>query len=391
MAQTDPYKVLRVAKGAKDDEIKKAYRKLARQWHPDRNPGNAEAEEKFKQVQEAYSTLSDPEKRRAFDSGGWQQKFGGGPGPGGGGGPFGGGGRGGMRFEDIGDMFGGIGNMFGGGGGGARRRRSERGSDLETEVKLSFDQSIAGTEVSVAVPRQEQCGTCKGSGAKPGTSPKPCQQCDGRGIEQMGQGMFSISQACSRCGGSGQIIETPCGTCKGSGRVQKLKRYRVQVPAGVRDGSRVRLAGKGEAGIGGGPAGDLFVVTRVAPSPVFKRKGENLEVTIPVTVTEALLGATIEVPTLTGTKQIKVPAGTKHGTVIRLTGEGAKRPKSGNRGDIRYRVEIAMPNQLTDEQREAAEDLASTFDGADPRADLLEQARGGAMAGAASSGGADEE
>ncbi len=364
MAQQDPYKTLGVAKGAKDDEIKKAYRKLARQWHPDRNPGNADAEDKFKQIQEAYSTLSDPEKRRAYDSGGWQVPFGGG-----------GGGGGGFRFEDVGDIFGGLGNMFGGGG-RRGRQRAERGSDLETEVKLSFDQSIAGTEVSVAVPRQEQCGTCHGSGAAPGTAPKQCPRCQGRGVEQMGQGMFSITQACSQCGGTGQIVEKPCPTCRGAGQVKKLRRYRVQVPSGVRDGSRVRLAGKGEPGVAGGPPGDLFVVTHVAPSAIFKRKGEHLEVPIPVTVTEALLGATIEVPTLTGSKQIKVPAGTRHGTVIRITGEGPKRPKSGGRGDIRYRIEVVMPKDLTDEQREAAQDLASVLDGANPREALLARAAG---------------
>lgn len=378
MAQQDPYKVLGVAKGAKDDEIKKSYRKLARQWHPDRNPGNAEAEDKFKQIQEAYATLSDPEKRRAYDSGGFQV-------------PFGGGGGGGFRFEDVGDIFGGLGglgNMFGGGRRG--RQRAERGSDLETEVQLSFDQSIAGTEVSVAVPREEQCGTCHGSGAAPGTSPKQCPRCNGRGVEQMGQGMFSISQACSQCGGAGQIVEKPCPTCRGGGRVKKLRRYRVQVPPGVRDGSRVRLAGKGEPGVAGGPSGDLFVVTRVAPSPIFKRKGEHLEVTIPVTVTEALLGATIEVPTLTGSKQIKVPAGTRHGTVIRISGEGPKRPKAGGRGDIHYRIEVVMPKDLTDEQREAARDLASVLDGSNPREALLAQAAGRVKT-TASAGGGEED
>ncbi len=380
MAAQDPYKVLGVGKGAKDDEIKKAYRKLARKWHPDRNPGNAEAEEKFKDIQEAYAVLSDSEKRRAYDTGGWQGMFGAG-GPGGGaGGPFAGARN--VRFEDLGDLFGGIGNMFGGGRRG--RPRAERGSDLETEVRLSFDQSIDGTELSVSVPRRETCGTCHGNGAAPGTAPKQCRRCQGSGMEQMGQGMFSISQPCSQCGGTGQIVERPCPTCRGSGQVQASKRYRVQIPAGVRDGSRIRLAGKGESGIGGGPPGDLFVVTRVAPSPVFRRKGESLEVTVPITVTEALLGATIEVPTLSGTKQIKVPAGTRHGTVIRLSGEGPKRPKGGGRGDIRYRVEIAVPKELTDEQQEAARDLASVLDGGDPRAALLGQAAARAAAGAAS-------
>jgi molecular chaperone DnaJ len=386
MAVQDPYKVLGVAKGAKDDEIKKAYRKLARQWHPDRNPGNTEAEDKFKEVQEAYSIVGDPEKRRAYDSGGWQNMFGGGGGAGAGGGPFGG-----VRLDDLGglgDIFGGLGNMFGGGRRG--RQRAERGSDLETEVSLSFDQSIDGTELSVSVPRRESCGTCKGIGAAPGTTPKQCPRCQGSGMEQMGQGMFSISQPCSQCRGAGSVIEQPCPTCKGSGQVQKLKRYRVQIPAGVRDGSRIRLAGKGEPGVGGGPAGDLFVVTRVAPSPVFKRKGEHLEVEVPVSVTEALLGATIEVPTLAGTKQIKVPPGTRHGMVIRLSGEGPKRPKGGGRGDIRYRVDLVMPKDLNDEQREAARDLAAMLDGDDPRAALLAQAAGRVRATAGAEKSADK-
>jgi molecular chaperone DnaJ len=364
----DLYKVLGVSKKASDEEIKKAYRKLARKYHPDRNPDDPKAEERFKEVQGAYDTLSDPEKRKAYDSGGAFSGFGGGPG-GPGGGPFGGGG---VRFGgDFGDLFS---NIFGRGGRAEPER--QRGRDLETETRLSFDQAVNGTQVSVTVPKPERCPTCHGSGAKPGTSPTTCPRCEGRGIDSQSQGFFSISQPCPQCGGAGQIIEDPCGTCGGSGLTQQTKRYRVNIPAGVRDGTRIRLAGKGEAGPRGGPPGDLYVVTRVTPSPVFKRLDDgNLEVTVPITVAEALQGATIEVPTLDGTKKIKVPQGTRHGTIQRLRGEGA--PKGGGRGhgDIRYRLEVEMPQKLSKEQRDAVEKLAETLNGSDPRAELLARAR----------------
>jgi molecular chaperone DnaJ len=359
----DLYNVLGVSKKASDEEIKKAYRKLARKYHPDRNPGDSEAEERFKEVQGAYDTLSDPEKRKAYDSGGGFAGFGG-PGAG----PFGGAG-GGFGGVDLGDILGG---MFGRGGG---RPQPERGRDLETEIALSFDQAVNGAQVSVTVPKSERCPTCHGSGAKPGTSPVTCPRCEGRGIDAQSQGFFSISQPCPQCGGSGQVIEDPCPTCSGSGLTRQTKRYRVNVPAGVRDGTRIRLAGKGEAGARGGPPGDLFVVTRVASSPVFKRlDGGNLEVTVPITIAEALQGATIEVPTLNGTKKIKVPAGTRHGTVQRLRGEGPPKPGGKGSADIRYRLEIDVPKSLSDEQRKAVEALAETMNGSDPRAELLRRA-----------------
>lgn len=369
MAQKDPYKVLGVAKNATESEIKKAYRKLARKWHPDQNAGNKEAEEKFKDIQEAYDILGDAGKRKQYDSGGsFSNIFGGG------GSPFGGG-QGGVRFDTsgLGDILGGI---FGGGAGGRGRSRSERGRDLEAHVQIGFDQSISGTEVSVSVPREEQCGTCHGSGAKPGTTPKTCQRCEGRGMETVGQGMFSLSQPCSVCGGRGTIVEDPCTTCGGDGRVQRVRRYRVKIPAGVREGARIRVAGKGEAGGGGGANGDLFVVAHVGDSPVFRRKGDNVEVSVPITVVEALRGATIEVPTLDATKQIKVPAGTKHGTLIRLKDEGPPRAKGGGRGDIHYRIEIELPEKLTKEQADAVDDLASVMNG-NPRESLLARAAKG--------------
>ncbi|MBI5310988.1 MAG: molecular chaperone DnaJ [Actinobacteria bacterium] len=363
MAQKDPYKVLGVAKNATESEIKKAYRKLARKWHPDQNAGNKQAEEKFKDIQEAYDVLGDAGKRKAYDSGGgFGNIFGGGN-------PFAGGGQGGVRFDTsgFGDILGGI---F---GGGRARSRAERGRDLEAHVQIGFDQSISGTEVSVSVPREEQCGTCHGSGARPGSSPKTCARCEGRGMETVGQGMFSISQPCSVCGGRGTIVEDPCGTCGGGGRVQRVRRYRVKIPAGVREGARIRVAGKGEAGSNGGSSGDLFVVAHVGESPVFRRKGDNVEVSVPITVVEALRGATIEVPTLDGSKQIKVPPGTRHGTIVRLKGEGPPRAKGGGSGDIHFRIEIELPAELTKEQAEAVDDLATVMNG-NPRESLLARA-----------------
>jgi molecular chaperone DnaJ len=366
----DLYKVLGVSKKASADEIKKAYRKLAGKYHPDRNPDDAAAEEKFKEVQGAYDTLSDPEKRKEYDSGGGM--FGGFGAGGPGGGPFGGGFPGGGGGPDFGDILSGI---FGRGGGGRPRPEQQRGRDLETELSLSFDQAVNGAQVSVSVPKAERCTTCHGSGAKPGTAPITCPRCEGRGVDAESQGFFSISQPCPQCGGAGQIIEDPCPTCGGSGLTKQTKRYKVNIPAGVKDGARIRLAGKGEAGPRGGPPGDLYVITRVAASPVFKRlDGGNLEVTVPITVAEALRGATIEVPTLDGTKKIKVPAGTKHGTIQRLRGEGPPKPRGSGRGDIRYRLEIEVPKELTEEQQKAVDQLAEALNGANPRADLLRRA-----------------
>jgi molecular chaperone DnaJ len=361
------YKALGVSKKASQDEIKKAYRKLARKYHPDRNPGDEQAEERFKEISAAYDVLSDPEKRKEYDAGPAFGGFGGGQG-----GPFGGGQPGGgFGGFDLGDIFGSVFNRGGGRGG---QPQQVRGRDLETEVSLSFDQAINGTQISVTVPKQSRCPTCRGSGAKPGTAPTTCPRCEGRGVESQGQGLFSISQPCSQCGGSGQLIEDPCPTCGGSGLSRQSKRYKVNVPAGVKDGSRIRLAGKGEDGPRGGPPGDLYVTTRVSKSPVFERLDDgNLEVRVPITVPEALRGGTIEVPTLSGTKRIKVPPGTQHGTVQRLRGEGPPK-KGGGRGDIRYRLEIQMPGELSEEQREAVDKLAETLNGGDPRAELLRRA-----------------
>ena len=359
------YKTLGVSKKATDEEIKKAYRKLARKYHPDRNPDDSGAEEKFKEVSAAYDVLGDPEKRKEYDEGGVFAGFGEG-----GQAPFGTG-PGGFGGVDFGDIFS---SVFSRGGGRRPQPQEVRGRDLETEISLTFDQAINGDQISVTVPKASRCATCRGSGAKPGTAPVTCPRCEGRGVESQGQGLFSISQPCPQCGGAGQIVEDPCPTCGGSGLTQQNKRYKVNVPAGVKDGTRIRLAGKGEDGPRGGPPGDLYVTTRVKPSPVFERLDDgNLEVSVPISIPEALRGGTIEVPTLEGTKKIKVSPGTRHGTVQRIRGEGPPR-KSGGRGEIRYRLEIAVPEDLSEEQRKAVDELAETLNGGDPRAELLRKA-----------------
>jgi molecular chaperone DnaJ len=373
MAATKPdlYKILGVGKNASDAEIKKAYRKLARQYHPDRNPGDAQAEERFKEISAAYDVLSDAEKKRAYDQGT---------------GPFATGGGAGFDPSAFGSFSDILSNLFGGGrggpggpGGGAARGRArtsaQRGRDLETEVSLTFQEAVDGTQVSLAVPTSIPCETCHGTGAKPGTSPTVCPVCQGRGVESHGQGVFSITQPCSRCGGTGTVIETPCATCGGSGARRTIKRLKVNVPAGVREGSRVRIAGKGEPGANGGPAGDLYVITRVAKSPIFEQVADRLEVEVPLTVVEALQGATVEVPTLHGSKRLRVAPGTKHGTVQRLRGEGAPKLGGKGRGDIHYRFTIELPQQLTPEQREAVERLAQVMNG-NPRERLFTGGKG---------------
>jgi molecular chaperone DnaJ len=361
----DYYKVLGVDKKASQEDVKKAYRKLARRYHPDRNPGDPKAEERFKEISEAYDVLGDPEKRRKYDRGGsifaGSNPFGG---AGGGADPGG--------FSDIlSDLFGSAtGGRF---GGGRTKPQAEKGRDLETEVSISFAQAVAGAQVPVAVTTHAPCPTCRGTGAEPGTEPIVCPVCQGRGVESQGQGLFSITRPCTRCNGAGTVIERPCHTCHGEGRMRELKRYKVNIPAGVKDGSRIRLAGKGEAGLRGGPSGDLYVVTRVSESPVFKRKGDHLEVEVPITVVEALRGADVEVPTLRGTKTLRVKPGTVHGSVQRLRGEGPPRLDGSGRGDIHYRFAIDVPSSLNDEQRDVVDELARVMNG-NPREAVLRQA-----------------
>ncbi len=381
MAQQDLYKVLGVDRKASQDEIKKAYRKLARQYHPDRNPGDEVAEARFKEISAAYDVLGDTDKRKEYDRAGTN--------PFAGANPFGGGAGGGGGGFDAGSFSDILSNLFGGGGGrggrggGPTGPRPERGRDLEAEVRLSFQQAVDGAQVSLSVPTSSMCTTCRGTGAKPGTTPKVCPRCQGRGVEQQGQGLFSISQPCSLCGGSGAIIEEPCPTCQGSGAIRTVKSYKVNIPAGVREGSRVRLSGKGEAGRNGGPAGDLYVITHVDPSPVFKRKGDHLEVEVPLTIPEALRGAEIEVPTLSGRKRLRVKPGTKPGTVQRLRGEGPpKLSDKQHRGDIHYRFVLDIPDSLTREQQAAVDELSKVMNG-DPRAKLFAGARAGSAGKAA--------
>ncbi len=346
MATRSPYEVLGVPKTAPDDEIKKAYRKLAREYHPDRNPGDDDAEERFKDVQAAYDTLSDPEKRRAYDSFGTA-------GPGG----FPGGGAGGVRFEDfdLGDLGDMLGGMF---GGGARRQGARapiRGDDLETRVRISFEDSLEGVQVRVPVEAETVCHVCHGTGAEPGTSPIVCPQCGGRGVVSDSQGLFAFSQPCPRCQGNGAIVESPCKNCRGSGRERTTKRYAVKVPAGARSGTRIRLKGKGEAGRNGGPAGDLYVVVDVEPSPLFERRGADLVLDVPVTYAEAALGAKVEIPTPGGPVALKVPAGTESGKLLRVKGRGAPQLKGNSRGDLLARVKVTVPTKLTKAEKEALE------------------------------------
>jgi molecular chaperone DnaJ len=386
----DYYKTLGVDKKATPEDIKKAYRKLARRYHPDRNPGDKDAEARFKEISQAHDVLGDPEKRKQYDSA--SGPFATGAGPGGG---FGGFGNFDFDASSMGDI---LSNLFGGASGGAgrgarQRVRAERGADLEAQVSISFDQAVSGAQVPLQVPMQARCETCHGTGAKPGTTPSVCPRCEGRGVETQGQGAFSISQPCSLCHGSGTIIEEPCPTCHGSGAVRTVKRLRVNIPAGVRDGSRIRLAGKGEPGRNSGPPGDLYLITHVSQSPVFKRKGNNFEVEVPLTIPEALRGAEVQVPTLDGSKTLRVPPGTTHGTVQRLRGEGPPKLGSGSppaRGDLHYRFVIDVPKDLSSDQQSAVDEMSKVFNG-DPRARLFAgsastRASTGAAAGAKETG-----
>ncbi len=349
------YDTLGVKKGASADEVKKAYRKLAAQYHPDKNPGDAAAEEKFKEVQNAYDTLSDPEKRKQYDAGGDgrgargfdPRNF-----------DFGSGGN--FTVNDLGDLGDLFGGLFGGraGRGGARRAQPERGADLEVPINVSFEDSLRGLETKIPVQVTTACRVCGGTGAEPGTSPIICPQCNGRGVISESQGLFALSEPCPRCRGNGTVIEKPCRNCDGTGREVRTKTYTVKIPAGVKDGTRIRLKGKGEIGEGGGPAGDLFVVTRVQPSKLFQRRGNDLVVDVPVTYAEAALGATVDVPTPYGDRvSLKVPAGTQDGRQLRIRSHGAPKLKGSGKGDLIARLRLAVPKKLTKKEREALEEL----------------------------------
>jgi molecular chaperone DnaJ len=342
------YESLGVSKNASPEEMKKAYRKLVREFHPDKNPGNAEAEARFKEVQSAYDVLSDPDKRKQYDTLGTANGR-----PGGGFSP------GGTTFDfgdfDLGDIFGG---MFGRGGRDAQQpQRGQRGNDVEVDVRIAFEDSLRGVQVTVPVALELACHTCHGTGAAPGTAPKQCPRCGGKGVVATSQGLFALQQPCPLCHGMGSIVETPCPTCHGSGRERRTKRYTVKIPAGVKDGTRIKLKGKGEAGYGGASAGDLYVVTRVEPSKIYERRGDDLIVTVPVPYTTAALGGKVEVPTPDGPVQLKIPAGTEDGKLLRIKGRGVPHLNGEGRGDVLARIKIQVPKKVNKKQREALEAL----------------------------------
>ena len=341
MAKRDYYEVLGVNRDASEDDIKKSYRKLAMKWHPDRNPDNPKAEDHFKEAKEAYEVLSDSQRRAAYDQfghAGVDASAGAGPGAGGAG------------FGNFADAFGDIfGDIF---GGGRARSGVYRGADLRYNLEVSLEDAARGTETRIRIPAMEECGTCHGSGAKPGTSPTTCTTCQGHGQVRMQQGFFSIQQTCPRCHGSGKIVTSPCATCGGAGRIKQHKTLSVKIPAGVDEGDRIRLSGEGEAGVNGGPAGDLYVVIHLKPHPVFTRDHNDLHCEMPVTFTAAALGGEIEIPTLDGYAKIKVPAGTQTGQMFRLRGKGIKGVRATAHGDLICHVAIETPVNLTARQKE---------------------------------------
>jgi molecular chaperone DnaJ len=352
----DLYEILGVAKGASQDEIKKAYRKLARKYHPDKNPGDAEAEERFKEVQAAYDVLSDPEKRKQYDQVG-PRLF---AGAGGRAGNFQWSGNLGDLgdFGDLSDLLGGLFGRTSGRAGSARQRtRGQRGADVGVAINLSFEDSLKGLTTKIPVELETACSTCGGSGAEPGTTPTICPQCRGRGVTAEDEGFFAFSRPCPRCGGNGTVVEKPCRTCKGSGRQRRTKRYTVKIPAGVKDGTQIRLKGKGEAGIGGGPAGDLIVTTRVATSPVYERRGADLVVEVALGYSTAALGGDVEVPTPEGPVSLKIPGGTESGKLFRIRGRGVPRLNGGGKGDVLARVRIDVPKRVNKRERELLEEL----------------------------------
>lgn len=342
MAKRDFYEILGVAKGASEEEIKKSYRKLAMKYHPDRNPDNKEAEEKFKEVKEAYEMLTNPEKREAYDRYGHAGVD---PNMGGGGGGFGGGG-----FGDLGDIFG---DIFGGGG---RSRNAGpqvyRGADLRYNLEITLEQAANGYDTTIRVPSWDKCDTCHGSGAKPGTQPVTCTTCAGHGQVRMQQGFFSIQQTCPKCHGSGKMIPEPCPSCSGAGRIKRNKTLEVKIPAGIDNGMRIRSTGNGEPGTNGGPSGDLYVEIHIKPHAVFQREGDDLHCEMPISFSKAALGGEIEVPTLSGKVSFTVPEGTQTGKTFRLKGKGIKGVRSGYHGDLFCHVIVETPVKLTEKQKD---------------------------------------
>jgi molecular chaperone DnaJ len=343
MSKRDYYEVLGVSKTASDEEIKKAFKKLAMKHHPDRNQGNKDAEEKFKEAKEAYEILTDAQKRAAYDQYGHA-----GVDP-----SMGGAGAGGAGFRDFADAFSDIfGDIFGGAGGGGRRSHVYRGADLRYNLELSLEEAARGTETKIRIPVMSECEHCHGSGAKPGTEPVTCPTCGGHGQVRMQQGFFSIQQTCPRCHGSGRVVADPCTHCHGEGRVKQHKTLSVRIPAGVDEGDRIRLAGEGEAGINGGPPGDLYVQINLKAHSVFTRDHNDLHCEMPISFTTAALGGEIEIPTLDGQTLIKIPPETQTGKVFRLRGKGIKSVRSDGPGDLMAHVVVETPVNLTDRQKE---------------------------------------
>lgn len=362
--EQDFYKVLGVDKSASEKEITKAYRSLARQFHPDANPDDTKAEECFKEISAAYDVIGDDAKRKEYDEirrlGPVGSAFGGG------GGGFGGGnsGGGGFNFDgvDLGDLLGGMFGNRGGGRSGGAAAAPAKGDDLETRLHLSFDDAVAGVTTSVHLTSDAACSTCKGSGARPGTQPAACSRCGGRGVLDDNQGLFSFSQPCQQCGGRGRVVTDPCSTCHGNGMERRPRQVKVRVPAGVKDGQKIRLKGRGGPGRNGGPHGDLFVVIDVAAHELFGRKGNNLTVDVPISFPEAALGARVGVPTMEGTTvKLKVPAGTPSGKTFRVKGRGVT--SASKTGDLLVTVVVDVPTTLSDAERAAVEALADALDG----------------------------
>ncbi len=339
-----------MTRSATDVEIKSAYRKLAMQFHPDRNPNNPDAEEKFKECSEAYAVLADQDKRARYDRFGHA-------------GVAGAAGSAGFDptvFQDFGDIFGdffGFGDLFGGGAGGRRRSRAQRGADLREDLSLDFDDSVFGTETQVSVRRHEECVECKGSGAAPGKAPVACRTCGGRGQVRYQQGFFSIARTCTTCQGTGSVITDPCPKCKGEGRTLTEKKVQVNIPAGVEDGTRIRYAGLGEAGFFGGPPGDLYIVLHVKEHPFFEREGNDLRCVIPISFSQAALGTELKVPTIDGEHTLKVPDGTQSGTTFRVRNKGVPVLNGHGKGDLFVEVRVQVPSKLNKRQRELLQEL----------------------------------
>jgi len=353
VSKRDYYEVLGVSRTVTEIELKSAYRKLALQHHPDRNPGNKVAEEKFKECAEAYAILADTDKRAAYDRYGHAAVSG-----------AGNGGVDPTIFADFGDILGGLGDIFGFGdllGGGRRRGGPQRGSDLRYDLEITFEESARGAETTVQIPRQENCEACAGSGAAPGSSPVVCSQCRGQGQVRFQQGFFTVARTCPQCGGAGRTITKPCQTCRGAGQVSKQRKITVKIPAGIATGQQLRLQGEGEGGLAGGPPGNLYVVVHVQEHEFFRRDGLNLFCEIPVNFTTVVLGGEIQVPTLDGTEDVKVPEGTTTGTTLRLRGKGMPDVNGRGKGDLFATVQVRTPRKLSKEQRQVLEQLAKTL------------------------------